>query len=73
MNIAEETKQAYFRQTLELLRDYPQELRTFEELWAGGRVREAYISVTKAVEKLHLTRSPENLKADEDFFWVHMH
>ena len=71
--MAEEIKEEYFKQTRELLRDHPEEIRAFDKLWATGRVREAYIMAMEAIEKLHVTRSPEYIKSAEDFFWVYMH
>jgi hypothetical protein len=73
MNTIQQIRDEYLIQTRELLHNYPDELRAFEELWASGKLREAYISAMKAVKHLGLVRSQENKKADESFFWTHMH
>ena len=69
----EKIKEEYFKQMRHLLCNNPEELRTFEKLWAAGRLREAYIFVMQAIENFQLKPSPESKKADEDFFWMYMH
>jgi hypothetical protein len=66
-------EQDYFHQMRELLGALPDELQRFEELWAYGKYRDAYVFVTESVERHGLTRSPANRVADENFFWGHMY
>ncbi|MGO9134807.1 MAG: hypothetical protein ACLP8A_12295 [Methylovirgula sp.] len=73
MTDIEIVKKDFLNQTRELLSNHPKELRKFEDLWESGRLREAYVSVKEATEKLGLTPSRENRKTDEDFFWLYMH
>ncbi len=73
INTFEQIKDEYLIQMRELLHNYPEELRAFEELWAAGKFREAYISVMQAVKNLGLVRSQKNTKADEDFFSRYMY
>ena len=63
----------YFNSSMELLNDYPDQQRAFEKLWSSGEIRKAYVFVTETVNGSNLTRSTENLKADEAFFWAYMH
>ena len=73
MTDIEEIKLRYFNTSRELLREYPAELATFEDLWAAGKLRHAYAFVTNVVRSLGLTRSPAADQADENFFWGWMH
>jgi hypothetical protein len=63
----------YFKRTRELLSNHPDDLRSFEELWADGRRRDAFVLATETANRLDLTRSAENKKADEAFFWAYMY
>jgi hypothetical protein len=73
MSQIDQLKDEYLRQIRYLLSDHPAELRVFEELWAAGKLREAYTFVMETAKKLDLKRSAESRKADEDFFWTYMH
>jgi hypothetical protein len=68
MSQIENYKEEYLRQTRVLLSDDPKELQIFEELWAAGKLREAYTFVMDTANRLNLKRSDENRKADENFF-----
>jgi len=69
MTPTERVKEQYLRETRKLLCDYPEVLRTFEQLWQSTKLREAYLSVDEAIRKLRLAPSQEHRKADEDFYW----
>ena len=63
----------YLKQARGLLSGYPDDLRNFEELWADGRRRDAYVLVTETTNRLDLTRSAECKNADKAFFWAYMY
>ncbi len=69
MTATEKIKKEYLAHMRRLLCDYPEELRTFEQLWKAGQLREAYLSVDETVRKLKIVLSPEQQKADESFYW----
>jgi len=69
----EEIKQEYLKEMRILLNDFAFELHAFEDLWAAGKLREAYVAVDKAIQTHQLVRTQKNRKADEDFFWTWMH
>jgi hypothetical protein len=73
MSEFDEIADAYFRHTRELLTNHPDDLRNFEEMWADGRRRDAYVLVTETTNRLDLTRSAECKKADKAFFWAYMY
>jgi hypothetical protein len=73
MSQIENSKEEYLRQMRVLLSSNPKELHILEELWATGKLREAYTFVTETANRLNLKRSAENRKADENFFWSYMH
>ena len=73
MSQLDDTADEYFRRTRELLANHPDDLRSFEELWAEGRRRDAYVLVTEATNRLDLTRSAACKKAGEAFFWAYMY
>jgi hypothetical protein len=63
----------YLEHTRELLREHPAELAEFENLWAAGKSRHAYVYVMNAVTRLGLTRSLAAAKADENYFGLYMY
>ena len=69
MTATEKIKEEYLNHTRKLLRDHPDVLRGFEQLWLAGKLREAYLSADEAVSKLGMIMSAEQRKADEDFYW----
>jgi len=69
MTTTDKIKEEYLNHTRKLLYDYPDVLRTFEQLWQSGKFREAYICVDEAVRKLGIVLSSEQRKADEAFYW----
>jgi hypothetical protein len=73
MKTIEQIKSEYRIQMEQLLLDYPEELRAFEELWTSGKLREAYVLVTQITKKLGLVRSQKNKEADEAFFATHIY
>jgi hypothetical protein len=73
MDNFDEIADEYLRQTRVLLSNHPDDLRMFEELWADGRRRDAYVLVTETTNRLDLAKSAENKKAEEAFFWAYMY
>jgi hypothetical protein len=69
MTTTEIIKSEYFKHTRNLLHDLPETLHKFEELWEAGKLREAYLCVDEIVRNQGIIRSPEQQKADEDFYW----
>jgi len=69
MTTTERIKEEYLKHTRKLLYDFPGVLHKFEQLWLAGELREAYLCVDEAVRNQGIIRSPEQQKADEDFYW----
>jgi hypothetical protein len=69
MTPTQKIKEEYLDHIRKLLYDYPDVLRTFEQLWQTGKLREAYLCVDEAVRKLGIALSPEQRKVDEAFYW----
>lgn len=67
--MTEKIKEEYLNHTRKLLCDHPDVLRTFEQLWQVGKLREAYLCADEAIRKSGIVLSSEQQKADEAFYW----
>ena len=67
---ADQVRGEYFALTRELLRDHPTELPVFEQLWAAGKLREAYLLVNDTMHDRGVVLSPDYRKVDAEFYWL---
>lgn len=63
-------KAEYLAQTRKHLGKCQTELHMFEELWAAGRLREAYLLVDETTRDRGLIQNREFRQAEEELFWT---
>jgi hypothetical protein len=70
MTNPDQIKGEYHKVIQHLLSDQPDIFQKFEEFWRVGEYRKASLIANDAIRELQLKLSPEQMKVDEDFYWV---